>query len=97
METVVEAGSREQKTEMRRRCNASVVKTACLIALAGYILLVLVFPEFIVALPLLELSLCLLGRVSVHRARRTNRSHHSGIAALGVDGNLPAFAREPST
>ena len=47
METVVEAGSREQKAEMRRvvmqRISGS--KTACLIALAGYILLVLVFPN----------------------------------------------------
>ena len=35
--------------------------TACLIAIAGYILLVLVFPEFIVALPLLELEPLLTG------------------------------------
>ena len=58
METVVEAGSREQKAEMRRvvmqRISGS--KTASLIALAGYILLVLVFPEFIVALPLLGIG-----------------------------------------
>ena len=58
METVVEAGSREQKTEMRRLVmqRISGSKTACLIALAGFILLVLVFPEFIVALPLLGIG-----------------------------------------
>ena len=57
-ETIVEAGSREQKADMRRvvmqRISGSTA--ACLIALVGYILLVLVFPEFIVAVPLLGIG-----------------------------------------
>ena len=58
METVVEAGSRQQKAEMRRvvmeRISGS--KAGCYLAMAGYIVLVLVFPEFIVALPLVGIG-----------------------------------------
>ena len=100
METVVEAGSREQKAEMRRvvmqRISGSTDRLPH--RLSGIYSAGASVPGIHRGIAVAgNWSLCLLGRVSVHRARRANRSHRSGIAALRVDGDLPTLASESST